>query len=1033
MDGSRIDWTRLKGVAYEDKIEKQDEGNFDLNKLKRHAVFEKLVLDFMQEKTPKKKWESTKNTRDFNHDGYMILACFIDGDHEWWFEAKYSYGKNKEKFARYRLDPTIVSALASKRKVDNIFFIHNGFFLPQARMDLRAALSNSARKTNVNFYDRNIIEFWLLKNRNFLEFYFNYTLEEINNLLKSSDDIVHCTDVQIFEENNFLYSKPIYDLHYNQIYNSKFIISSSQPINITITSVKNIDILNPLNLYIDGDKEVSFKFSITKNWKSSKSRVFQAVYNDKKYDIYSEQKICMTDVRVEHELVIQSQIKAIEFLKANYAKSDPMIFLMYGESGVGKTFAMGKALGSLSILSYKVSFNDNIIDNYKKIANMLAFMLLPFINPEDILSYRPTSSLQCSDSILNLFLLFDILNDTNYSMNEKYDKLSVFVTSFECNFQHSCGNNIIILLDDFQKLDNCAQKFINNILKRAISSRTSYKFVVIARDNIVSENINIFNNLTIYKFQIGLTTEDVVYNIKNIFNSSWQISSSVVLAKTIKNVYSLLSFLHQVKQQEEDIRNNSDLLKEIVKFKIEELEINRIFNFLTNEYPEAATLLNEIYFSLDSVKLTNKNKKHIAQLIRLNLIREDLDKYIPIHDFYRSIYVKYHTREDWVPKNIGEEKLRTLLFGDKSSKIRVAEQIINNQNNNFTETVFVLEYFFMNDDSILRNDLSTELYYHLKYAFTYAAMVNMPYFDENEKFLKLYNELNSRSFDGVRELKIRIIYELMNGNYTSSEKLNHYYGLFKNELNALPLYEYNPRIKDLELWAEHLLVYSELNAGTININRFYNTRNELRAILSKAEYSRRYAIHLIIHDYQTAKKLNDEAIKFYIDGNCNHHKTLSLIEYEKSIFNYIDNYSIENLRSIEVASKSMVKNFPTFYQHCTMGIALFYYAKKDIILGDKNFATTIFEQQTDKRCNDRYYYHVLAMRCLCCGEYEDAIQQLRKALSMSTDEIYYDYILEHNIQVLKSNQFSFNQIKVFTKQDIIKDEIYYIDPRIFLK
>ena len=65
-------------------------------------IFEKLAYEYISNKYPELKWESTKLTGDGNRDGESCYLAPIDTTIKYWYEAKYSKNTNKNHFT-YRI------------------------------------------------------------------------------------------------------------------------------------------------------------------------------------------------------------------------------------------------------------------------------------------------------------------------------------------------------------------------------------------------------------------------------------------------------------------------------------------------------------------------------------------------------------------------------------------------------------------------------------------------------------------------------------------------------------------------------------------------------------------------------------------------------------------------------------------------------------------------------------------------------------------------------------------------------------------
>ena len=142
------------------------------------SIFEKLAYEYISNKYPELKWESTKLTRDGNRDGESYFVAPIDTTIKYWYEAKYSVSTDKS-IPKSHLDSTLVSCMLDG-KVVLIAFITNAYISDDymRRADIFSKQRDNLRIIYVNGEE---IENWLYENPSIeLKYFFSNSAEYKN-------------------------------------------------------------------------------------------------------------------------------------------------------------------------------------------------------------------------------------------------------------------------------------------------------------------------------------------------------------------------------------------------------------------------------------------------------------------------------------------------------------------------------------------------------------------------------------------------------------------------------------------------------------------------------------------------------------------------------------------------------------------------------------------------------------------------------------------------------------------------------------
>jgi hypothetical protein len=180
-----VDWGKFYGLPYISKADilrdntKQYKSIEDRKKMYKHSNFEELALEYIKCNTGSREWESTSATRDGNKDA--VLTFFVSGNaEENWMEAKFSYGDvSTQLLSRYRIDPTIVSAILNKKKINDLHIVTNQQISIKTIQDITTALLKYKTCNNVYFSTKEEIENWLLEEKCRLEKCFEIDFEQI--------------------------------------------------------------------------------------------------------------------------------------------------------------------------------------------------------------------------------------------------------------------------------------------------------------------------------------------------------------------------------------------------------------------------------------------------------------------------------------------------------------------------------------------------------------------------------------------------------------------------------------------------------------------------------------------------------------------------------------------------------------------------------------------------------------------------------------------------------------------------------------
>ena len=124
----------------------------------------------------------------------------------------------------------------------------------------------------------------------------------------------------------------------------------------------------------------------------------------------------------------------------------------------------------------------------------------------------------------------------------------------------------------------------------------------------------------------------------------------------------------------------------------------------------------------------------------------------------------------------------------------------------------------------------------------------------------------------------------------------------------------------------------------------------------------------------------------------------------------------------------MKKNQYGNYRKKIYAIACYFYSKNDIVNGDKYLLKdSIFQIKLRSRY-EGFYQVAISLREALNGNYNIALEALRKSSAIFKELPEYDRVINHDIILISKNRFDKKNICFWFGQEM-KSDVFYLDPR----
>ena len=1017
--------------------------------------FERLALEYVKDVFKNPTWKKTKETRDGNKDAVAYIFGFkgssVQGV-QWWMEAKYS--TEKQYTTRYRLDSTVVSALLEDN-IDRVIFVTNTLVLSKTITDIRRALLKSTNCKTVNFCTKHALEYWLLKNSEVLERYFN--IKNLNNMDAYCYQYAFLTQeiyFYNFETNGIAFIESARELFVGQTYSCHFSIYSPKKMEKEIRKTKNcvgIKIIGNKKLLLEqGENNLEFRIEVTKTTQKNKDLHF--LLGD--IEISTAYPVTILEhnefiVKIPSQLAIIDDIseKLVIFLK----RRNTTFISINGLIGSGRSYILNE-LGKIKPLKteyyYFVSFTNSNIWNSKLILNFILFLLFPYLNPEDIDEEYLNSF---TSSVITMEIIELVRSKNKYDDMIKLFKEYLDIYDFLPN--HVNINKRIVFIDDLDYLDGISLLFFLKLF-REIQLKRFPIFIVFTTESEFTKN-NVFCEflkicpIENYNYYLKYTDINQLFNMNLVPESL-----SCDILESQLNIIELFTFFRYIynKKNDNDLTING-LDGFITKYKIFKSSnilqnhIAKIFNeiFLTN--PNCKKICDTIYSSHTPVK-TNElsiNTNEILQLLTCGLIKYDhYNSLMPINQVYQKYYLNHY---DIDCKNVlGYDNLENseylkIQFENEINPSRlqqIAKTIIEKyQKRRYSYVLYVLDGIFEHTDAIELLECrinDQQLFIELYFAYTYSLHLQSTSNNSRDHFKTIISKTKNSSSHKLKRICIRAIWEMIISeyeflNYDSSlnyikeisQMLKAFVSKDDTILNDLKYHD-AMTVKsqiDTDLYGDKSINECDFRTSLIKKynfeTRYYNTK--LRLALSRSIFNIDESISTI-----------ETCTEFFFNNYGSEHKMYIIGKFSSLFYKMV--YKDYNFISkvIEYHQKMKKNQYNNYRKRC-YAIAAYYYMIGDVKSGNHYLFPEIYLSRNMADRGFAFYQETVALYELINGNQINAIDALNKAYKCFEELVSYNVIIKHNIHFIQENHNIIENVVFWDGKELEKDK-YYLDPRI---
>jgi len=702
---------------------------------KESKRFEKLALLYAKDVYKGYDWQTTNSSHDGNKDIY--LGEGVESDI--WWEAKY---KEKDALRRQDLDPTVLSGLI-QGNVRLIIFISNAH-LPEKLLS-RSILGARIRGIEVSCVLQRQLEGWLFHHPEHYKTIFEEDLPpcDIDNSIVeiyeaafyeilSKDFNPFAVKRELFVDEDYLLSVVIYSSHSGT---AKLVTDNHTP----FIPVNHSNSENPESIILkEGTNEYTFIIRTHKIFDSNRINI-RFIINSAPFSQLSNEVIIQENstinVTYAQQLEIINNIKGI----IDYQSPDSMhyIITIFAESGMGKSYLLEKIYTEYVL---KRDMTTVVFESHEQNNTNDCFLckVLLFINygnifwgghPKNIADFKNTVLSRNIGEILENDLLGELIDGCFYKniainviekllKKMKQKKYLVVKKSFS-----KFGR--LLLLDDFQYLNEKQAKFISLLCEQLIQAKNNCVIVISAtKGKFRSKNMErAFNELTPNTLVLsGLVMEDKASTLNNYFKLPLSIARSISQKILVDSPLLTSEILRTIRSKRPKSGEVLDILNAYATQKNSSVILQDRFKSLRSQF----YLLDIVYRfkrGIDSsflYKYDKFEKKKLTDdiqiLVARGLLKKDENHLYPYHDYYivsykqlraknffnQSVghYLKYLLSSRDSSLHFDENLLLSLLIRCGKSYFysfedKIKEQIILNIDaSNFGSALYYCEYYY---------------------------------------------------------------------------------------------------------------------------------------------------------------------------------------------------------------------------------------------------------------------------------------------------------------------------------------------------
>lgn len=986
--------------------------------------FEKLAVQFLNDIYVNMGWTQTSLTRDGNKDGVAVVMGYQSYKNRptyWWMEAKYS--QSLERLSRYRIDATIVSAIL-EGNVDKVIFVTNIIIDTKTMSDIAEALKYTACCTEVEFYTKYSLEYWLLQSPKIYKSFFAVCNENIPTL---ADDYIISQEIVYYRPlaQHLSFIEPVRELVVGEQYVAYLGVVSQKDMQISIQTARNFKgirfLSNVKNIAIHkGENTLSFTFMIKENYgykRSSDKRIPMPEFKLGNIPIYSHRHIPVIR-RKNSVLNLPSQIKILEILKKKYTlythRHLPVIVSMTGESAMGKSMLLEKFLGEYRQTYQKTfycEFTETGKGNAKLLINLLIYILFPYLAPDTIdLDYIKGINNSDIRRLMSNLIKYKDDNENILSC------ISCLVNTPELLPNKISINDRMIILDNMHLLEYKSSLLVSKIIAEMYEKELPVFLILCGQSQYANQTSYkyLLERCVVTQLKLDIDSRDILGCCQISIDGKYDLS---LLNSYEMNAANLLLFYEYIMTKNKAINTFHELLFALRFFWISDFSEQYIHNkfknsILQDEY--SRNILDKVYWSCSPVNIQELfcSSTQIENLIINNLLRyNSTGELVPTNILYRSCYRKHFFPNlqnlNYIPNSPEDIRIKLLTSLEKEEiqqYIRKVSEIFYDKQ--YYNVIFILESTFLGDrHNILKSLLKKEEYYSLYYFYVYSKHQNGEPYDYKKAFTTIkkagqnsYNlELLHLSLRSLWELGV-IDYENMEYTQVLQKKgeaktiILQIDRLLKNESNVKNYVNYH------DFLVLDTLIRREIGESTDDI-LFYERTNDMYSYgfsYRALSFSARYALVLSSENIELCTKILAETGQKILQqyGNEDKHYLWCMFFYNFYMLVWKNEFSF--FEPMVYFHEQMKKNQYGNYRKKLYAIAAYLYSIGDIANGNKYlFQDTFFPYEARNR-NKAFYYETLALYESLNGNFEIALNLLDKACDIFKNYKKYNTLLKHN-------------------------------------
>lgn len=1017
--------------------------------------FEKLAVQFLNDVYVNINWTQTSSTRDGNKDGVAVIMGYQSYKNTptyWWMEAKYS--QSFERLSRYRIDATVVSAIL-EGNVDKVVFVTNIIIDTKTMSDITEALKYTACCTEVEFYTKYSLEYWLLQSPEIYKSFFSACRENIPTLV---DDYIVSQEIVYYRPlaQYLAFIEPVRELVVGEQYVAYFGVVSRKSMQISIQTAGNLKGIRFLskvkNIPIhEGENTLNFAFMIKENYgykRSSGKRIPMPEFKIGNTSIYSYRHIPVIR-RKNSVLDLPSQKNILEILKKKYTlyihQHLPIIVSINGESAMGKSMLLEKFLGEYRQTYQKAfycEFTETGKGNAKLLINLLIYILFPYLAPDTIdLDYIKSIDNSDIQRLMSDLIKYKDDNENILSC------ISCLVNTPELLPNKISINDRMIILDNMHLLEYKSSLLVSKIIVEVYEKGLPVFLVLCGQPPYFNRTPYqyLIERCVVTQLKLDIDSRDILDCCQISLDGKYDLS---LLDSYEMNAANLLLFYEYITAENKTINTFQELLVALRFFWISDFSEQYIHNkfknsILQDEY--FRNILDRVYWSCSPVNIHELfcSPAQIENLIVNNLLKYNSNgELVPTNILYRSCYRKHYLPNfqnfNYIPNSPEDIRIKLLTSLEKKeiqesigkvSKLFYCKQYYN--------VIFILESTFLGDRrKVLKNLLKKEEYYSLYYFYVYSKHQNgEPY--EYKKAFTTIKEAGQNSYNlELLHLSLQCLWELGVIDYDNMEynqvlqkkseadtiilKINR---LLKNDNNVKNYVNYH------DFLVLDTLIKREIGES-IDDTLFYERTNDMYTYgfsYRALSFSARYALVLCSDNIELCTKMLYETGQKILQQYGKEDKHYLWCMFFYNFYMLVWKNEISYFEPMVNFHEQMKKNQYGNYRKKLYAIAAYLYSIGDIANGNRYlFRDTIFPYEARNR-NRAFYYETLALYEALNGNFEIALNLLDKASDIFKDYKKYKTLLNHNKKILEERKFSSSRIRFLFNYEM-DNNTYYIDP-----